>query len=78
MYAIKEAVCAKDHSNEPLDTAIFFMDMRTHGKDFEKYYNRARDEYGVRFIRSRVHTVDPIPESGSLGHKLCYRRWNDD
>ncbi len=67
MYAIKEAICAKEHSSESLDTAIFFMDMRTHGKDFEKYYNRAGDEYGVRFIRSRVHTVNPISDSGSLG-----------
>ena len=61
MYAIKEAVIAKDHSKESLDAAIFFMDMRTFGKDYEKYYNRARDEHGVRFVRSRVHTIDPIP-----------------
>jgi heterodisulfide reductase subunit A len=61
MYAIKEAIIAKEHSHEPLDAAIFFMDIRTHGKEFEKYYWRARDEFGVRFIRSRVHTVDPVP-----------------
>jgi heterodisulfide reductase subunit A len=65
MYAIKEAVIAKEHSHEPLDTAIFFMDMRTYGKDFEKYYNRAKEEHGVRFIRSRVHTIDPAGD-GSL------------
>ncbi|MCB2189905.1 MAG: FAD-dependent oxidoreductase [Deltaproteobacteria bacterium] len=61
MYAIKEAVIAKEHSHEELDTAIFYMDMRTYGKDFEKYYDRARDEHGVRFIRSRVHSIDPMP-----------------
>jgi heterodisulfide reductase subunit A len=61
MYAIKEAIIAKEHSKEPLDAAIFFMDIRTHGKEFEKYYWRARDEFGVRFIRSRVHTIDPVP-----------------
>jgi heterodisulfide reductase subunit A-like polyferredoxin len=61
MYAIKQTVIAKEHSKEPLDTAIFFMDMRTHGKEFEKYYWRAEDEHGVRFIRSRIHTVDPAP-----------------
>ena len=66
MYAIKEAVIAKEHSPHPLDTAIFFMDMRTYGKDFEKYYNRAENERGVRFIRSRIHSVDPIPESDNL------------
>ena len=66
MYAIKDAMMAKDHSDEPLDTAIFFMDMRTFGKDYEKYMDRAREEAGVRFIRSRVHTIDPIPGSDDL------------
>ncbi|MDD2904501.1 MAG: FAD-dependent oxidoreductase, partial [Syntrophales bacterium] len=46
---------------EPLDAAVFYMDIRTHGKEFEKYYWRARDEFGVRFIRSRVHTIDAVP-----------------
>ena len=36
MYAIKEAVIAKEHAHEDLDTAIFFMDMRTYGKEFER------------------------------------------
>ncbi len=71
MYAIKEAVIAKDHSEDTLDTAIFFMDMRTFGKDYEKYYNRAKDEHGVRFVRSRVHTIDPIPGSDSLMIGYC-------
>ena len=52
MYAIKEAVIAKEHSHEPLDTAIFYMDMRTYGKDFERTYEAAKDK-GIRFIRSR-------------------------
>ncbi len=60
MYAIKEAVIAKEHSHEPLDTAIFFMDMRTFGKDYEVYYNKAKEQHGVRLIRSRVHTIDPV------------------
>ena len=34
------------------------MDMRTHGKDFERYYNDAREKHGVRFIRSRIPTID--------------------
>uniref|UniRef100_A0A7V6A1H2 FAD-binding protein n=1 Tax=Desulfobacca acetoxidans TaxID=60893 RepID=A0A7V6A1H2_9BACT len=62
MYAIKQAVIAKEHAKTyDLDTAIFFMDMRTHGKDFEKYYWRAEQEHGVRFIRSRIHSIDPVP-----------------
>ncbi len=66
MYAVKEAVIAKDHSHKELDAAVFFMDMRTFGKDYELYYNRAKDEHGVRFVRSRVHTIDPIPGTDDL------------
>jgi heterodisulfide reductase subunit A-like polyferredoxin len=66
MYAIKEAVIAKEHSAEGLDAAIFYMDMRAYGKDFEKVYNSARDKYGVRFIRSRVHSVNPVQGSDSV------------
>jgi heterodisulfide reductase subunit A len=65
MYAIKEAVIAKEHAGDDLDCAIFYMDMRTHGKDFERFYNRAQDQ-GVRFLRSRVHTIDPIHGSDEL------------
>ena len=68
MYAIKEAVIAKEHAHGGLDTAVFFMDMRTYGKDFEKYYLRAQHE-GVRFVRSRVHTVEPVGD-GDL--KIVY------
>jgi heterodisulfide reductase subunit A len=65
MYAIKEAVIAKEHAGEDLDCAIFYMDMRTHGKDFERFYNGAKDK-GVRFLRSRVHTIDPVRGSDDL------------
>jgi heterodisulfide reductase subunit A-like polyferredoxin len=66
MYAIKDAVVSKEHSKEPLDTAIFFMDMRTFGKDFEKYYDRARDDYGVRFVKSRIPKIQPVPGTDDL------------
>jgi heterodisulfide reductase subunit A-like polyferredoxin len=62
MYAGKQAVIAKEHSEKPLDTAIFYMDLRTYGKDFDKYCIRAENEHNVRFLRSRVHTVDPLPD----------------
>ncbi|WP_022663791.1 FAD-dependent oxidoreductase [Desulfospira joergensenii] len=61
MYANKQAVIAKEHAGSSLDTAIFFMDMRTHGKEFDKYNIRAQDNSGVRFIRSRIHSVFPEP-----------------
>ena len=66
MYAIKEAVIAKEHAGGRLETTIFFMDMRTHGKDFEKTYNRAKEEHGVRFVRSRVHSVEAVPGTEDL------------
>jgi heterodisulfide reductase subunit A len=66
MYAIKEAVIAKEHAGDDLDCAIFFMDMRTHGKDFERFYDNAREKQGVRFLRSRIHTIDPVGDSGDL------------
>ncbi len=66
MYAIKEAVVAKEHQGEDLDCAIFFMDMRTHGKEFEGFYENAREKHGVRFIRSKVHSVTPVGDTDDL------------
>ncbi|MBW2609874.1 MAG: FAD-dependent oxidoreductase [Deltaproteobacteria bacterium] len=66
MYAIKEAVIAKEHAGNDLDCAIFFMDMRTHGKDFERYYDDAREKHDVRFIRSRVHKINPDEKTDDL------------
>ncbi|MGD8520254.1 MAG: FAD-dependent oxidoreductase [Desulfobacterales bacterium] len=66
MYAIKEAVIAKEHAGDDLDCAIFFMDMRTHGKEFERFYDDAREKQGVRFLRSRVHTIDQVGDTGDL------------
>ena len=65
MYAIKEAVIAKDHA-PGLQASIFYMDMRTHGKEFDEYYQRARDESGVRFVRCRVGGVEPQGGDGDL------------
>lgn len=64
MYAIKEAVIAKEHASYPLDTTIFYMDMRCHGKDFEKYYERAQKK-GINFIRSRIYNIEE-KENGNL------------
>ena len=62
--AIKEAMLAKEHSKEPLDTAVFYMDIRTHGKDFERYYNRGREVAGTRFIKSRITNIVPVGDRG--------------
>ncbi|MCG8376680.1 MAG: FAD-dependent oxidoreductase, partial [Chlorobiales bacterium] len=62
--AVKEAGLAMDHV-KGLEASIFYMDMRTTGKDFERYYNRAQ-ENGVRFIKTRVSSLGPGEEEGDL------------
>jgi len=66
MYALKEAIIAKEHAGDDLDCSIFYMDMRTPGKEFEKYYETAKNKHGINFIRSRVHTVTEVPGSHDL------------
>jgi heterodisulfide reductase subunit A len=65
MYAIKESVIAMEHT-PGVNCTIFFMDMRAFGKEFDAYYNRAEEEYKVRFVRSRVSSVHEIPETQNL------------
>jgi heterodisulfide reductase subunit A len=65
MYAVKQAVMAKDHSETPLECTIFYMDLRTQGKDFDRYCENARSS-GVRFVPARIHTVEQAPESDDL------------
>ena len=65
MAAVKEAVIAKEHL-PGLETHIYYMDLRSFGKDFEKYVDRARDEHGVVFRPSRVPRVEQDPETGNL------------
>jgi len=64
-YGIKEAVIAKEHMSS-IEPTIFYMDMRTYGKGFEEYYNRAKDEHGVRFIRCRVSDIREDPKKKTL------------
>ena len=65
MYGIKEAVIAKEHT-PGVECTIFFMDIRAYGKEFDAYYNRAKEEYGVRFVRSRISKIDAVPGSRNL------------
>ena len=64
MHALKEAVNTKEF-DEDIETAIFYMDMRTHGKGYEDYLNSAI-ERDVQLIRSRVHTIDPVSGDDDL------------
>jgi len=65
MYAIKEAVIAKEHMQD-VEVTVFFMDIRAFGKEFDKYYERAKTEHGVRFVRARVSDVSPNDRNGRL------------
>jgi len=65
-YAIKEAIIAKEHSKNGLQTTIFYMDIRTFGKGFEDYYNRAKNEYGVRFVRAGVSRIEEVSQTKNL------------
>ncbi|MBW1827164.1 MAG: FAD-dependent oxidoreductase, partial [Deltaproteobacteria bacterium] len=66
MYAIKDAMIAKEHAHGDLDCAIFNMDIRTFGKDYEKYYLRAKEKENVRFVKARIHTIDEVGEKRNL------------
>jgi len=65
MYAVKEAVIAKEHSSD-VEPTIFYIDMRSFGKDFDKYIDRAENEYDVRLIRSRISNINEDPKTKNL------------
>ncbi len=56
MYATKEAVIAKEHS-KGIEPHIFLMDMRAFGKGFDAYFDRARNEHGVKYTRCRISSL---------------------
>ncbi|MBS3906128.1 MAG: CoB--CoM heterodisulfide reductase iron-sulfur subunit A family protein [Syntrophaceae bacterium] len=56
MYATKEAIIAREHVHFVKPT-IFYMDVRAYGKGFDAYYERAKSEYGVRFIKCMVSRI---------------------
>jgi len=64
-YTQKQVILTKDHYAE-IEATIFHNDIRSHGKDFERYYQRAEKLPGVRFIRSYVSIGKEIPESRNV------------
>lgn len=65
MYATKQAVIAKEHDSRIAPT-IFYMEMRAFGKDFDKYVDRAKNQYGVRYQRSMISAVHEEAGTGNL------------
>ncbi|WP_419176307.1 FAD-dependent oxidoreductase [Desulfosediminicola sp.] len=57
MFAMKEAMVTRERFGDDIEATIFYMDMRTFGKDYELLYTRAKDEFGVRFVHSRPHSI---------------------
>jgi len=56
MYATKEAIIAREHDSN-IEPTIFYMDVRAYGKNFETYYERAKTESGVRYVKCAVSRV---------------------
>ena len=65
MYAAKQSIIAKEHDHGVTPT-IFFIDFRAQGKGFDRYYERARDEHGVRLIRAMISRVTEDPRTHNL------------
>ncbi|MGD9085917.1 MAG: CoB--CoM heterodisulfide reductase iron-sulfur subunit A family protein [Desulfobacterales bacterium] len=65
MSATKQAMITKEHDGQ-IDTSIFFIDMRAHGKGFDRFYERSQAENGVRYVRSLISRVVPNPEDDTL------------
>jgi heterodisulfide reductase subunit A2 len=65
MQAVKQAVLTRGH--EPgTEATIYFLDIRAHGKGFDDYVDRARNQHGVQFRRSMISQVYLNPENDSL------------
>ena len=65
MYAAKEAIMAREHDPEARST-VFFMDTRAFSKGYSAYYKRARERYGVEYMRCRVSSLKEDPATRSI------------
>ena len=63
MYTAKHAMLIRDKYPDT-DVYVFYIDVRTPGKNFDEFYRRAVEEYGVHYIKGMVGKVSP--ENGKL------------
>ena len=63
MYTAKHAMLIRDKYPDT-DVYVFYIDVRTPGKNFDEFYRRAVEEYGVHYIKGMVGKVSP--EGGKL------------
>ncbi len=59
-YTQKQVILTKDHDTEA-ECTIFHNDIRSFGKDFERFYQRTEKLPGIRFIRSYVSIGKELP-----------------
>ncbi len=64
-YALKQMILVKNHYPD-IEVAIFHNDIRTFGKGFEDFYNRAQQMGGARFIRKRISAVKENKRNNNL------------
>ena len=64
-YTQKQVILTKDHNVEA-ECTIFHNDIRSFGKDFERYYQRAEQLPGVEFIRSYASITREDPETKNV------------
>jgi heterodisulfide reductase subunit A len=64
-YTQKQVILTKDHYADA-ECTIFHNDIRSFGKDFERFYERAEKLPGVRFIRSYVSLGNENPETKNV------------
>lgn len=66
MYAIKQAVMTQNHLPQgESDQTIFYMDIRTPGKEYERYYETSREK-GVKYVKARPHTLLKGPDGSGV------------
>lgn len=64
MYTAKHAMLIRDKYPD-VNVTVFYIDVRTPGKNFDEFYRRAVEEYGVHYIKGQVGKVIPQAD-GSL------------
>ena len=58
MYTAKHAMLVRDKYPDT-EVYVFYIDVRTPGKNFDEFYRRAVEEYGVHYIKGMVGKVTP-------------------
>jgi heterodisulfide reductase subunit A-like polyferredoxin len=65
MYATEEAIISREHHHD-LEPTIFYMDVRTFGKGYEQHFERARKEYGIKYVKSHISRVMEDNSTGDI------------